>query len=64
VVNGVSPAMTVDGTVGFQGAEYSCKIAQHGLANSSELNQPPPKTGKLLALPVLGGVQRDYRLAA
>jgi putative transposase len=29
-----------------------------------ELNKPPPKTGKLIALPVLGGVQHDYRLAA
>ena len=29
-----------------------------------QLSQPPPKTGKLIALPVLGGVQRDYRLAA
>jgi hypothetical protein len=28
------------------------------------LSKPPPKTGKLIALPVLGGVQRDYRLAA
>jgi putative transposase len=30
----------------------------------SELRKPPPKTGKLIALPVLGGVQHDYRLAA
>ena len=29
-----------------------------------ELKKPPPKTGKLIALPVLGGVQHDYRLAA
>jgi putative transposase len=29
-----------------------------------ELSEPPPKTGKLVALPVLGGVQHDYRLAA
>ena len=29
-----------------------------------ELTKPPPTTGKLIALPVLGGVQHDYRLAA
>jgi hypothetical protein len=29
-----------------------------------ELRQPPPKAGKLLALPVLGGIQHDYRLVA
>ena len=29
-----------------------------------ELSKPPPKTGRLVALPVLGGVQHDYRLAA
>ena len=29
-----------------------------------ELKRSPPKTGKLIALPVLGGVQHDYRLAA
>jgi putative transposase len=29
-----------------------------------ELSKPPPETGKLVALPVLGGVQHDYRLAA
>jgi len=29
-----------------------------------ELSKPPPTTGKLVALPVLGGVQHDYRLAA
>ena len=29
-----------------------------------ELQEPPPQTGKLVALPVLGGVQHDYRLAA
>ena len=30
----------------------------------TELKKPPPKAGKLIALPVLGGVQHDYRLAA
>lgn len=29
-----------------------------------ELKQPPPMTGRLVALPVLGGVQHDYRLTA
>ena len=29
-----------------------------------ELKKPAPKTSKLVALPVLGGVQHDYRLAA
>ena len=29
-----------------------------------EVREPPPNAGKLVALPVLGGVQRDYRLAA
>jgi hypothetical protein len=29
-----------------------------------EFRQPPPRTGKLVALPVLGGVPHDYRRVA
>ena len=29
-----------------------------------ELSKPRPTSGKLVALPVLGGVQHDYRRAA
>lgn len=29
-----------------------------------ELQKPPLKSGRLIALPVLGGIQHDYRLAA
>ena len=29
-----------------------------------ELTEPPPTEGKRVALPVLGGVQHDYRLVA
>ena len=29
-----------------------------------ELTKPLPTNGRLVALPVLGGVQHDYRLAA
>ena len=39
--------------------------AIHGIPDPyPELRQPPPPTGKLVALPVLGGVQHDYRLVA
>jgi hypothetical protein len=39
--------------------------AIHGIPDPyPELTQPPPKAGTLVALPVLGGVQHDYRLAA
>ena len=39
--------------------------ALHGIPDPyPELKQPPPLQGKLVALPVLGGVQNDYRLAA
>ncbi len=53
-------------------AEYICYYngarpsqAIHGIPDPyPELKQPPPKTGKILALPVLGGIQHDYRLVA
>jgi putative transposase len=39
--------------------------AIHGIPDPyPQLRQPPPKSGKLLALPVLGGIQHDYRLVA
>ena len=39
--------------------------AIHGIPNPyPELKQPPPQEDKLAALPILGGVQHDYRLAA
>jgi putative transposase len=47
----------------YNGARPSQAI--HGIPDPyPELKQPPPKTGRLVALPVLGGVQHDYRLAA
>ena len=39
--------------------------AIHGIPDPyPELRQPPPTAGKLMALPVLGGIQHDYRLVA
>ena len=39
--------------------------AIHGIpAPYPELQEPPPKNGELVALPVLGGLIHDYRLAA
>jgi len=39
--------------------------AIHGIPEPyPELKQPPPSSGRLVALPVLGGVLHDYRLVA
>ena len=39
--------------------------AIHGIPDPyPELKQPPPPTGRLVALPVLGGVLHDCRLVA
>ena len=47
----------------YNGARPSQAI--HGIPDPyPELRQPPPRTGRLTALPVLGGVQHDYRLVA
>jgi hypothetical protein len=47
----------------YNGARPSQAI--HGIPDPyPELRQPPPPTGRLLALPVLGGVLHDYRLVA
>ena len=47
----------------YNGARPSQAI--HGIPDPyPELKEPPPKTGRLVALPVLGGIQHDYRLAA
>jgi putative transposase len=47
----------------YNGARPSQAI--HGIPDPyPELRQPPPRDGKLVGLPVLGGVHHDYRLAA
>lgn len=47
----------------YNGARPSQAV--HGIPDPyPELKQPPPQTGRLVALPVLGGVQHDYRLVA
>jgi len=47
----------------YNGARPSQAI--HGIPDPyPELRQPPPRTGRLVALPVLGGIQHDYRRAA
>jgi putative transposase len=47
----------------YNGARPSQAI--HGIPDPyPELRQSPPRHGKLVALPVLGGVQHDYRLVA
>jgi putative transposase len=47
----------------YNGARPSQAI--HGIPEPyPELRESPPRCGKLVALPVLGGVQHDYRLVA
>jgi hypothetical protein len=47
----------------YNGARPSQAI--HGIPDPyPELQQPPPTAGRLVALPILGGVQHDYRLVA
>ena len=47
----------------YNGARPSQAI--HGIPDPyPELQLPPAPTGRLLALPVLGGIQHDYRIAA
>jgi len=47
----------------YNGARPSQAI--HGIPEPyPDLREPPPKEGRLIALPVLGGIQHDYRLAA
>ena len=47
----------------YNGARPSQAI--HGIPDPyPELREPWPKEGRLIALPVFGGIQHDYRLAA
>ena len=47
----------------YNGARPSQAI--HGIPDPyPELRQSPPRRGRLVALPVLGGVLHDYRLVA
>jgi hypothetical protein len=47
----------------YNGARPSQAI--HGIPDPyPELKEPPPCSGRLVAIPVLGGIQHDYRLAA
>ena len=47
----------------YNGARPSQAI--HGIPDPyPELKLPPPQVGRPVAIPVLGGVQQDYRLAA
>jgi hypothetical protein len=49
---------------GSSGPDPTLKVTLDAQRRAMHQRQPPPKTGKLIALPVLGGVQHDYRLAA
>ncbi|MBD3236892.1 MAG: transposase [Candidatus Eisenbacteria bacterium] len=47
----------------YNGARPSQAI--HGIPDPyPELHRPPPRDGRLVALPVLGGIHHDYRLVA
>ena len=47
----------------YNGARLS--QATHAIPDPyPELMEPPPRNGTLVALPVLGGIQYDYRLVA
>ncbi len=58
----LNEVMDIEG-IPINGARPSQAI--HGIPDPyPESREPPPKAGKLLALPILGGVLHDYRLVA